>query len=277
MYKIHNFHGGTIEMSEKTRDKILYVIILLSLILMVFQPYRIWSKAPYNIMGFLYALVMAIFYFGWLYFGKTEERDYKKADKKLSKKPNLKTASKEEVLDAFKKAASHKLSITNLYYKKYKYGDTYNLILNDKEIPVYADIKKVQDYHVEVIFKYVNDKLTIMNPEVVENPDKYKIFCGKEPSRAGGVVIVDRDTLETQREERERYEEWLDNWDRSTEETQRWREEQQKKKQEQEMIMQQEEDEERKRLQDLEDYAYAAYSDESERQEYLRENGYYGF
>ena len=89
-------------------------------------------------------------------------------------------------------------------------------------------------------------------------------------------VIVDRDTLETQREERERYEEWLDNWDRSTEETQRWREEQQKKKQEQEMIMQQEEDEERKRLQDLEDYAYAAYSDESERQEYLRENGYYG-
>ena len=87
-------------MSEKTRDKILYVIILLSLILMVFQPYRIWSKAPYNIMGVLYALVMAIFYFGWSYFGKTEERDYKKADKKLSKKPNLQTASKEEVLEA---------------------------------------------------------------------------------------------------------------------------------------------------------------------------------
>ena len=66
---------------------------------------------------------------------------------------------------------------------------------------------------------------------------------GSSITITGGVVIVDRDTLETQREERERYEEWLDNWDRSTEETQRWREEQQKKKLEQEMIMQQEEDE----------------------------------
>lgn len=263
-------------MSNK-KDKILNIVLSLVFFIIIFQPYKIFTRTPYNI-GILFAIFpTAMFHFGWLYFGKTEERDYKKADKKLSKKPNLKTASKEEVLDAFKKAASHKLSITNLYYKKYKYGDTYNLILNDKEIPVYADIKKVQDYNVEVIFKYVNDKLTIMNPEVVENPDKYKIFCGKEPSRSGGVVIVDRDTLETQREERERYEEWLDNWDRSTEETQRWREEQQKKKLEQEMIMQQEEDEERKRLQDLKDYAYAVYSDESERQDYLRENGYYGF
>lgn len=40
-------------------------------------------------------------------------------------------------------------------------------------------------------------------------------------------------------------------------------------------MTQQQEDEGRKKLQQLEDYA--VYSDESERQEYLRENGYYGF